>query len=62
MKSRLETEKLRWETSFRDWKHFIPDFEQSYFPMFLWHHMSILLFIPDFNKVEMLFIPDFDSK
>ena len=31
---------------------FIPDFEESSFQMFLSHHMSILLFILDFNKVE----------
>ena len=38
---------------------FIPDFEQSNFLMFLWHHMSILLFIPDFNKVEIAFYSGF---
>ena len=34
-------------------------FEQSNFPMFLSHQMSILLFIPDFNKVEVAFYSGF---
>ena len=41
---------------------FIPDFGQSNFQMFLWHHMSILLFIPDFNKVEIAFYSIFDDR
>ena len=41
---------------------FIPDLEQSNFQMFLWHHMSILLFIPDFNKVENAFHSVFDHR
>ena len=40
---------------------FIPDFEQSNFQMFLWHHISILLFIPDFNKVKVAFYSVFDQ-
>ena len=30
--------------------------------MFLWHHMSILLFIPDFNKVEIVFYSVFGHR
>ena len=30
--------------------------------MFLWHHMSISLFIPDFNNVEIAFYSVFDHR
>ena len=40
---------------------FIPDFEQSNFQMFLRYHMSILLFILDFNKVKVAFYSVFDQ-
>ena len=40
---------------------FIPDFEHSRFQMFLWHHISILLLIPDFNKGKVDFYSVFDQ-
>ena len=41
---------------------FILDFEQSNFLMFLSHHMSILLFIPDFKKLKVAFYSVFGHR
>ena len=41
MESRLETEKLRWETSFRDWEHLVRRIQYVMYTVYLLSRMII---------------------